>query len=1649
MAYNNTKNTNSTNNSTQKYTNVENQLLQEYPQLPKNPTVKIIECPLSQSTSKTTDNGAWINSFKEPIFIPKGSEVRVQSCFIESRGINQEILVFDGLNDLSSRNDNITHLYSFYVNNTGFNDMLLEYDIKDRATTTSSGATRTPKGDQGHNYKKAQLQKYCNSLMRDTHFCGGANFHKRIITTNIGQSFQIPLNRLTLRPNLEALYRIGYREDPFVSGRFFQPPSKTIQINGNATRCFYYTGFNGGEMLFMFLGTDVGYIIIDLGYEDIDYQQFVSPQNIGDTGKLVSKKEVHYATNHFQYGEIIKISHSAKLKYPSTGKNLNNIDPLRNFNRQYGGYFKVGYRFDLTKGYDSPVLDTIYDKVITYLTTNNPQLIPRFKAHPYMLTQTENIFLEDQGKNPYFFQANQPIDTIDSSINLRNNIETNAEFVSLTTTGTSFTEIAPTPFYPITEQNSIEPKGFNLNSDTYGFIKNDNGTHLRDTAKLYTPTSGNNTFKLYQVISNTNNRIQKKIDSIDDATIQPDDSISGTIYEDGTTELTYVSGGASMGFHQFTNITAGSTAEEFTITGTSTDFGTSDLCLYIGYNDICIFNKGLANEEHCLIYGLSSSLPTYTLNVKRDFDGQLAPNSSTTIHTIDFYVNQIILNKTFTGNYDLAGIGTTELSKYTGLTLDSADATLVDAPYTFSYNNFDNDNGINMNKPNCFFGRNDSNLDFYNENFPELINHLASYQTATNSILLDDYGQGGMFYVSSRSDASTAQIPNMGDCYFTTDALFPSNHPTDYLAGRQTKFDSNMIFNVFSDNSHLEYDYYDHFQTFSYQVPKAYMSPSDLGSDYTNKTHIAKGIINYYNGLRYADTDKLGIFQNEFCIPVAGSNFSDNTYDTVPTSPYFGKMKPSTQTNLQFEPNSFRGKIQVDSNLLHSDTTNPDGEYLMYFRNQHNYTRIYDPLDPTRTPFPPLAHTGINNSKFFDGATTSATPNTASFTEEAFPTTTSNYPVIYAITNTDPIGNNNVESHRISQFAGSSNGITLAYNNSLSLFEFSFLHTPFTTNYDTNEESGGDIAVKINYPSIQGVGNIESCSGIKMINWAKPNYVVGMFRASEIDTFQPAPYPNGLGITKFDSVGQRFMNKLGFSDEVIKRNQDITITNDVGITGSDVDVSSSIIQSKQATENVPNIDSNVYAIPSSGIPSGFEKMNGYVGKGLGDKIFYPYGVDTTSGALSKDLTVIRYDFATQRFATKGGLRISGHNTGMGLPNTTGSYTFCDGSTFPISFNPDYSKYEGYTIACGSSAIRADNLPVKFDNGYFMLQSSLADNNANYYLGKEGQGLNILSTVLKTYISGDFIISFNSPYAFYTKEDQYVGYVESKIINSNGDIPPNLGENSSVIYQITDYNPRDSMEQPTTDEIQDQEYNMIEMMEKFQGQGQGVRKPNDITQLQNDIGDLANIVVNPAVGGNNSDVIENLRERITDMDIPNMNFEQRRAFFTQTEMGQKMYNQLLAINEMSSVAQGLQEPFNMPEIVRQSLLDRLRNARQTIHNNSGFKLLKQELQEGVPETGAYDEIPSAETFFSRKAEQYQKSKDEGGAIIKTKKLPSGRKLKTMIKPTQQQVESLESTAVHPAIQQKKKESESGVGTSLATSETEASSSFSQETYYPTE
>ena len=58
-------------------------------QLP--PDVKIIECSCANAENRSPDNSTWTNIIKEPIKIQAGSEIRVQSKFIDMRGMSSRL----------------------------------------------------------------------------------------------------------------------------------------------------------------------------------------------------------------------------------------------------------------------------------------------------------------------------------------------------------------------------------------------------------------------------------------------------------------------------------------------------------------------------------------------------------------------------------------------------------------------------------------------------------------------------------------------------------------------------------------------------------------------------------------------------------------------------------------------------------------------------------------------------------------------------------------------------------------------------------------------------------------------------------------------------------------------------------------------------------------------------------------------------------------------------------------------------------------------------------------------------------------------------------------------------------------------------------------------------------------------------------------------------------------------------------------------------------------------------------------------------------------------------------------------------------------------------------------------------------------------
>ena len=1532
MSYSNTQTTtqtpisvNTNSQSIQQQTNMaEAQYIQQN-KLPNNPDIKIIECPLSQASSFSADNGNWINEFVEPIFIPKGSEIRVQSVFVESRGISGEILVFDSGNDLTSRNDNITHLYSFYVNNTGYNDMLLQYDIKAR------GITPTPVKDSGHNYKKYQLQQYKNILERAPYFCGGNNLINRVIRTDVDSYYELTTT-IPTHSFIETLYFLSPREDPFVPGRFLQyesgsPEAATnnlLDLQLSTASCFNYNNSSTekADMSFYKTNTDDGYIVLDFGYykTDFNYQRYVAPQQKGNKEQYITDTETIYAFNHFQRGDVIKIT------YNGTFANQDDVDEdctfgIREVNHLYGGFLIVKDRVDL-QSFNLSYYNDILTRLQTQSTSNTEaaKRLELFLQGKFVATTT---FCDETN----FFTSNRLFarEYQESVVSLFSIQEIITNIPIPTGMSDIYAEIALTPFYQVT--NNAD--GWSRTSPFFGFNSSTTQTSTYPYTRDFvynTPVDTEFTYAQYQP------------QDINDFTYNKVVSMPG-----GNT-LKYKSGAQkSLLTLDIISITADPTTTPVSSILTIQYGSSQNLASIINCNDIAVLTPDVdgRQEQVALIGGewtfTAGSPNVYTFRIFRGSTGSttLTPNPT----KISFFVNTEILTNFNSGVEAPKGIQLTEQQKHYSYSTSVPYYTPTTSFQTFEITyTHQTDFVVGMNSPSGFWGRLDTS-NFYDTNMPKLLPNLTSSQ-------YDTYQQGiSNCLVDNNANLGTLLTLRSGFKSFYLNALNLQPIQVQYEP-TSLQPDNNFKQNSFSDTSDNLHEWIDYFSTFSYKVPKSYMSPSDLSSDYTDKTHASTGIIDYDNAKEYTDTKKSGVFQNRWLIPIYSSNLTDNTYNTTT-----GLMNASTTNATRFQPNSFKAIGTMDESLLASSSLKTsDNQYEMYFRNQHSFIRNYDPLDPTRTKLPVVTHATINNTDgnsqttavMWDGRTIGQTSGT--FPEAAFQDTTTNYPIAYCTTTTDTKGNTLTESHTISQFAGSLNP-TLTFNNSLSLFEFSFFHTPYSTDFDTDTNQGGTTAIVVNYPTQQFVDNIEQISGVKMANWAKPNYVIGMFRPSEIDTLKPPPYPNGLNpFTSKDPIGNRFMNKLGFSDTTISSFESTDITTDDGTTGSDVDTASAIINTKQSVEDQPNYQSNLLTSSST--------KPAYDNQFLGDIIFYPYGIDNDTGNM-KDNNAIRYDFALPRFSSIGGLRITNHNTGMGLPSTINSFIYTDPKTIPRTFNPDYQKYSSYIIQSDSSALRADNLPIKFENGYFLLQSSLADNNSNFYIGKDGQRNPIISTILKTYISGDFIISFNSPYSIYTKEDRYVGKIENKIINSNGDVPSNLGRNSAVIYQITNYNVKDDKEQPTILDKQQQEYEILDMIEKFKGGA----KTNPLQQAVADVGELADVAIHPldyaTTNDSPADMMGQLKQKLMDYDVPNMTREQREFFFTRHPVGQQLYADIQTGIHIQDYVQTLEEYESQqraPQIsarVNTRLLELVDMARERIRDRR-YRTYEPTIQKPEPE-----------------------------------------------------------------------------------------------------
>ena len=530
---------------------------------------------------------------------------------------------------------------------------------------------------------------------------------------------------------------------------------------------------------------------------------------------------------------------------------------------------------------------------------------------------------------------------------------------------------------------------------------------------------------------------------------------------------------------------------------------------------------------------------------------------------------------------------------------------------------------------------------------------------------------------------------------------------------------------------------------------------------------------------------------------------------------------------------------------------------------------------------------------------------------------------------------------KFSQYLGTDN-MTLTFNDLVSAYEYQFLHQPYATSYSLIDGSatGGDNAIRIFDNVPKEVSNWERYGGLNIRNWCSTDLPKKTFTFAEVlnpPTWTIPNYPNGLNPESvLEKVGQAFMNKLGYTNTqlqttnikgVAEWNADLFTYTPNGTTGADPDVADAIINTTISAEDNPNSEAH---------------------NGRGQLIFYPSSADTnqknirhnTTGGTTTPLGV-RYDYAYTNFAQRGGLKSQNHNKSYGFPNITGSPLVKDTTTFPMTFNPDGEQRSGYTIEIGSSPVRAKNLPIKLTDGYYyILCPDLIDDPQFYITANNGSVVPAIAIISKTYVSGDFYTSFQSPITFYCKKPKTITSIKVQIRNSTMGVPSNLGGNSSVIFSIRRMNPQPPQPPLTTSQQQDLDYTALE-------RGQ---VPNATSPLLKTISDLFNLDMgvlmpygNPAQGeptdiddpnwtdieemtrGNQADInplmrltqqvsgyYNDLLQRINQVDLPSMNGFERDEFF-KTREGARIkseMNSVVAERRAQILAEESNDPVNI-------------------------------------------------------------------------------------------------------------------------------------------
>ena len=1012
-------------------------------------------------------------------------------------------------------------------------------------------------------------------------------------------------------------------------------------------------------------------------------------------------------------------------------------------------------------------------------------------------------------------------------------------------------------------------------------------------------------------------------------------------------------------------------------------YAIEDICLLQGY---FVFNVGGANgsvEEHIHLGGGGVSITATHINIRLAARNvhELSHNGSVPTAAVAAQINLNHINGySFSLNAPVHEPGTYKCQFWVNPLIANNQISLRQATH--------NSGTIAVGNTQNFYNKTDINLKV----LPTISSWKQALTNGLTTAQLKTYDDGGCYYLTHakgniKADATFVETINskffgfsqgMGE-FILTENDIANQYPDNLRA--ITSADDPRAYNVTRKSCTIEqvYDYEPVFVNKTFLIDRNFVVPSDIANFWNRASHAITGFIDRDTGEEILPVQENPLLQNEFLFPCYGSNNEISPNGVYIKNnivyPYQGGFEGGhivgingVDADQEWLSGDLAMGLPTTRNTHVSGSSQPDVDisvYFVFFRTAFSLIRNYDPLASTGA-----AHEAIPD---FNALTTLSTElqnigNASSTSTGSSPVTTTNQTLdgtempnktthpkyiiselqdpqlAYATSNQSfpssaeayPVrcmkDNATLKYSRAlaSQYVGATN-MTLAFDPTLSSFNFQFFFSPYTSPFVDGQ--GGDISTRVFYGNrVKGIYNHDTLSGINAENWCRPTYPRNTFSQADVQNNETyIDYPFGINpLTAPDGIGLRFLNKLGFTNAdigvntegnallstanttnrgtniasytasfPIQSNNTAGTSNSIntvqfqfnGTQGAKLGSDDAVLSSIDAPENAAGLHTNNKSvIPKTGnTQKRVEKF--------GDYIFYPYSLDSATDSFSTNTAAVRFDNATQTYGSVGGLRLSNMLRGLGLPNTTGSTVLTDNKSVPRTLNCDCNIYLSYTVQTSSTKKLATNLPRKMEHGHLIILSSLIED-PNFYMSKLGF-VNGMSVINKSYITGDFILS-NGQLAWYAKEDRYISEITTSIVNTNGDHPTILGDNTTVIYEIIDYKPK-PMERPTTiEEIQQQDYEIMEMLNQHldaTSQGQG----SALTELESALYGLGIATMQEK----RPDVVAAMRDKINAMQLNKLTPAERAQYFSTPE-GQQFMQHAQDIQSLSGRVRQLEQ-----------------------------------------------------------------------------------------------------------------------------------------------